>query len=66
MCQQGTGVAPSLVDAHLWLSLAADGFPDASEDLRDLAQVRLAGVAAQMTPAELAQAQQRARDWRAR
>jgi TPR repeat protein len=66
MYENGIGVPQNYAEAHRWLSLAAARFAEARANLRELALEKVAGVAAQMTPAELAHAQQLARDWRAR
>ena len=56
---RGRGVPQDCVQAYKWLSLAADqDNVDAVTD-RDL-------VAAKMTPAQIAQAQKLARDWKPR
>ena len=65
MYENGIGVPQNHAEAHRWLSLAAARFPETKANLREPAREKVAGVAAQMTPAELAQAEELARDWRA-
>jgi TPR repeat protein len=52
----GRGVARDYVSAHLWFDLAASGGNRSAVFARDL-------VAAKMTPAQVAEAQKRARAW---
>ena len=56
----GHGVAADLVEAHKWLNLAAARAP--AEHQKSIADVR-DRVAQKMTPAEIAEAQRRARGW---
>jgi uncharacterized protein len=58
MYAKGQGVPQDYVSAHMWYSLAAaEGLTDAAKE-RDT-------VAAQMTPAQIAEAQRLAREWKA-
>ena len=57
----GQGAPQDYVQAHMWFSLAGSRFPP-DED-RDAVQSR-DWVAAQMTPAQIAEAQKLAREWR--
>ena len=62
MYYYGEGVTPDHVQAHMWFNLAATGMPpgeplDTAVKYRDLVEKR-------MTPAQIAEAQQRARDWK--
>jgi hypothetical protein len=52
----GRGVARDYVSAHLWFDLAASGGNKSAVFARDL-------VAAKMTPAQVTEAQKRAREW---
>ncbi|MBM3518860.1 MAG: sel1 repeat family protein, partial [Alphaproteobacteria bacterium] len=62
MYEYGRGVPQDYVQAHKWYNLAASRSP-ASDDVavknRDI-------VAAKMTPAQIAEAQRLAREWRPR
>jgi uncharacterized protein len=53
----GQGVAQDYVNAHMWFSLAASGGDKNGVKARDM-------VAAKMTPAQLAEAQKLAREWK--
>ncbi len=53
----GRGVSPDLVRAYAWATLAGNGFPDWSKDLRDIARRNRDAVARRMTAAELNAAQ---------
>ena len=56
MHASGRSVAPDLVSAHKWFNIAAmKGHPDAARMRRE--------IAAEMTDAEIGQAQRAARDW---
>jgi TPR repeat protein len=62
MYMQGHGVPRDYVQAHLWFNLAASQFPsgkyqEAAAQARDL-------VAARMPPAQVAEAQRLAREWK--
>ncbi|MFT6774984.1 MAG: TPR repeat protein [Paracoccaceae bacterium] len=57
MYGEGTGVPPDTVQAHMWFSLAAAGGIDDAWTNRNIAARR-------MTPAEVAEAQRRAREWK--
>ena len=61
MYQKGNGVLQDYVQAHKWFDLAAATFPTPSE--RDRAVQARDGVAAKMTPAQVAEAQKLAREW---
>ena len=52
----GRGVAQDYVSAHLWFNVAASAGKTSAVFARDL-------VAAKMTPAQVAEAQKRAREW---
>ena len=57
MYSEGTGVPQDLVIAHMWLNLAASHGGTVSKTLRDQ-------IAERMTPAQIAEAQKLARDWK--
>jgi hypothetical protein len=61
---QGDGGAPDNVAAHMWFNLAAARFPPGDSRGRNLATSSRDAVALQMTPAQLAEAQTRARQWK--
>ena len=60
--RDGRGVPRDYVQAHMWFSLAASRSP-LDED-RDLAVQGRDAVAASMTPAQIAEAQRLAREWK--
>jgi TPR repeat protein len=62
MYSQGQGVAQDYVQAHMWYNLAASRFPDQPEN--DLAAQNRDLVASKMTPAQIAEAQNLAREWK--
>ena len=62
MFTTGRGVSLDYVRAHMWLSIAASRLPPGEG--HDLAVGGRDAVAAEMTPAQLAEAQKLARDWR--
>jgi uncharacterized protein len=61
---KGEGVAADPVAAHMWLNLSTARFPVADSLRRSTAANSRDAVAAKMTPAELAEAQRLARDWK--
>jgi TPR repeat protein len=61
---QAEGGAPDYVAAHMWFNLAAARFPPGDSRSRNLAISSRDAVAQQMTPAQLAEAQARARQWK--
>ncbi len=58
----GQGVAPDFVQAHMWCNLAASRLP--SGDERDETVKNRDIVEKHMTPAQVAEAQKLAREWR--
>src|SRR5690606_21565069 len=62
MYEFGRGVVQNFVQAHKWYNLAAASYP-LGED-RDLSVKNRDRVAAKMTPAQLAEAQRQAREWK--
>ena len=57
MYDKGRGVPQDYVLAHMWENLASAGGNEIGREFRD-------SIAAKMTPAQIAQAQQLARDWK--
>jgi hypothetical protein len=62
LCDRGQGVPQDYVEAYKWYSLAADRL--SKEEGRDEATRGRDNCAAAMTPAEIAKARKRARDWK--
>ena len=62
MYAAGSGVPQDNVEAHMWLNLAASR---SSGEQRELPVPRRDAVAERMTPADLSEAQRRAREWHA-
>jgi uncharacterized protein len=62
MYSHGQGVPQDYVEAHKWFNLAAASASDKS--VRSLAFSRRSFVASQMTPAQIAEAQKRASEWK--
>ncbi len=58
----GRGVPQDYVQAHMWIDLAASRFAPGSE--RDFAIKLREAFAASMTPAQIAEAQRLAREWK--
>jgi hypothetical protein len=63
MYATGQGVPGDYVEAHKWLNLAASRYPAGAED-RDKAVKMRDTVASKMTPAQIAEAQKLAREWK--
>jgi len=59
----GQGVPQDYVQAHMWFNLAASRFASSEAAERTKAVANRDHVAARMTPAQIAEAQQRAREW---
>ncbi len=64
MYAAGKAVARDLVQAHKWYTLAAARFPPDEASFRDKAIRNADGVAARMTPEQIAEAQRLAREWK--
>ncbi len=62
MYDVGEGVPKDIVLAHMWLDLAASRLPPGM--LRGIAVLGREKVAAKMTPAQIAEAQRLAREWK--
>ena len=64
MYDEGRGVPQDYAVAHKWLSLAASRFPASEVELHDKAVKAREAIARQMTPAQIAEAQRLAREWK--
>jgi TPR repeat protein len=60
--EDGIGVPQDYVEAHKWFNLAASGV--SYEDMRDDFRKRRDAIAQRMTPAQVAEAQKLAREWK--
>jgi len=63
MYDNGHGLPQDYVEAHKWYNLAAASFPASQPEMRETAVVNRDRVAAKMTAAQIAEAQQLARAW---
>jgi TPR repeat protein len=61
---QGKVVPQNYVQAHKWLNLAASGFPASDQEGREKAIQLRDSLAAKMTPAQVAEAQRLAQEWK--
>jgi TPR repeat protein len=61
---QGQGVPQDYVEAYKWFSLAASPFLAVEKTIRAMADKSRDMVAAHMTPAQIAEAQKLAREWK--
>ena len=64
MYEDGNGVPQDYVQAHMWLNLAVAGLPASETSIRNAAVIVRDGVAAKMTPDQIAQAQALAAAWK--
>jgi len=64
MYGRGQGVPQDYVQAHMWFNLAASRFPASEGEKRELAGANRDLVASKMTPAQIAEAQRLAREWK--
>jgi len=64
MYDQGLGVPKDYVLTHMWFSLAASRFHASEGEKRELAVKSRNLVASKMTPAQIAEAQRLAREWK--
>jgi uncharacterized protein len=64
MYDEGRGVPQDYVQAHKWYNLAASRFPTSAKEFRDRAVGNRDAIAAKMTPAQIAEAQKLAREWK--
>lgn len=62
--RNGRGVPQNNVLAYMWLSLAIPRFSAPDVQKRDIAFIHRGIIASKMTPAQLAEAKRRARDWK--
>ncbi len=64
MYDNGQGVPQDYVQAHMWFNLAASRYSAAEAEERANAVKNRDAVAARMTPAQIAEAQKLAREWK--
>ena len=64
MYGNGQGVPQNYVQGHMWFNLAAARFPASETENRNKAVSARANVASKMTPAQVAEAQKLAREWK--
>ncbi len=64
MFVDGWGVPKDYVQAHMWFNLAAARIPASQTEKRDKAVENRDLVAAKMTPAQIAEGQKLAREWK--
>ncbi|MDX2145452.1 MAG: SUMF1/EgtB/PvdO family nonheme iron enzyme [Rhodospirillaceae bacterium] len=64
MYEKGEGVPQSDVQAHVWYGIAAARFPASDREHIDKAIAGRTRVAAKLKPAQLAEAEKQAREWR--
>ncbi len=62
--ENGFGVAQDYVEAMKWSILAVSGYPDSEVESRRLATVNRDRQAEKLAPAEIAEAENRAREWK--
>ena len=60
--ERGLGVPQDYVQAHMWFSLRAASLP--AGELQDAALAARDEIASKMTPAQIAEAQKLAREWK--
>ena len=65
MYDKGEGVPQDCVQAHKWYNLSASQHPASEEVKRKIAVILRDNLAAQMTQAQVAEAQRLAREWMA-
>ena len=63
---QGEGVPQDDVLAHMWSNIAASRFPATDAEERKLAEQSRNSTASRMTPAQIADAQRLAREWKSK
>jgi uncharacterized protein len=64
MYAQGEGVPQDYVQAYVWYNLAAEGFSTSENERRKWAAFGRDLIASKLTPAQIAEAQKLAREWR--
>jgi uncharacterized protein len=62
--EDGQGVPKDLVRAHMWYNLAGAAFPASEAEIRNEVVAYRDRLAAKMTPAQIAEAQKFAHDWK--
>jgi TPR repeat protein len=63
MALKGEGVPKDYVEAYKWFNIALPRFGDAMKEFSDAAVKGRDAAATQMTPPQIADAEQRARGW---
>lgn len=66
MYREGRGVPHDFVKAHMWSNLAASRFPASETEYRDSAIQNRDLAASRLTPAQLAEAQKLAQEWKSK
>jgi TPR repeat protein len=64
MHDNGQGVPRDYVRAHMWANLAGSRFAASDKERRDIAENHRNRLAAKMKPAQIAEAQRLAREWK--
>jgi uncharacterized protein len=64
MYESGQGVTQDHVLAHMWFNLATSRYPASEQEGREKARRNRDSVASKMTPAQIAEAQRLAREWK--
>ena len=64
MYERGQGVPQDYVQAHKWWNLAGTSYDASLKEMRDVAIAGRDKVTAKMTPAQIAEAQKLAREWK--
>ena len=64
MYQNGQGVSQDYTLAYKWFNLASSRFPATEEEKREVAAETRDFVASKMPPAQIAEAQRLAREWK--
>ena len=64
MYSKGGGVPQDFILAHMWSSIAASRYPASEKERRDKAIRNRDTLATRMTPAQIAEAQKLAREWK--
>src|SRR3990172_4004093 len=64
MYHTGQGVPKDYVLAHMWFNLATSRYPASEKEKREWAEIFRDIAASRMTPAQIAEAQRMAREWK--
>ena len=64
MYANGEGVPRDFVEAYKWYTVAASRIPASEAELRERARKNRDAVASKMTPAQIAEAQKLAGEWK--